>query len=216
VTESRLESELKYLADDEAPLIALAGASTLGPATLGLARTVDELDRYLDTASLRLAARRWACRLRTREGRTLVSLKGPGEHDSGAAMHERREIEGPATPDPLPAAWPASEARDRLLEMIGDDPLIERLTIAQRRTERAVLQAQATAGLLTLDRVRVVHGGREIGRLLVVELELDPAALAEGLDPRALATALSRVTGLRRDPLTKLEHALTLASALPT
>jgi inorganic triphosphatase YgiF len=216
VTESRLESELKYRADDEAPLIALADASTLGPARLGPARTVDELDRYLDTPSLRLAARRWACRLRTREGRTILSLKGPAEHASGAAMHQRREIEGRATPDPVPAGWPPSEARDRLLEMTDDEPLVERLTMAQRRTERAVLLGGAQAGLLSLDRVRVVAGGREIGHMLMVELELNPAALASGLDPRPLAEALSGVSGLYPDPLSKLEHALDMASALPT
>ena len=215
MTESRLESELKYRADDEAPLFALASAPTLGPATLGPARTIDELDRYLDTPGLRLAARRWACRLRTRQGRTFLSLKGPAEHESGAAMHQRREIEGPATDDPQPAEWPASEARDRLVEMTDGEPLVERLTMAQRRTERAVVQGGAEAGLLTLDRVRVVHGGKEIGRLLMVELELDPAALADGLDPRPLAIALSSVIGLHRDPLSKLDHALDLASARP-
>ncbi|MGZ6371759.1 MAG: CYTH domain-containing protein [Candidatus Limnocylindria bacterium] len=212
MTGSTLESELKYRADGEAPLIALASVPTLGPATLGPARTVDELDRYLDTASLRLAARSWACRLRTREGRTLVSLKGPAEHLPGAALHERREIEGPAMPERSAAGWPVSEARDRLLEMAGGEPLIERLAMAQQRTERAVLHQGAPTGILSLDRVRVVKDGREIGQLLLVELELDRAALADGFDPGSLASALANVTGLRADPLTKLEHALDLAS----
>jgi len=213
VTGPTLESELKYRADDEAPLIALAAAPTLGPATLGPAYIVDELDRYLDTPSLRLAAHRWACRLRTREGHTVVSLKGPAEHESGAAMHQRREIEGPATPDPSPVDWPASEAGERLLEMAGDEPLLERLVMAQQRTERAVLLEATPVGLLSLDRVRVIDDGREIGRMLMVELELDPAALAGGLDPRPLAAALSRESGLHADPLSKLEHALGMASA---
>jgi inorganic triphosphatase YgiF len=213
VTGQTLESELKYRAEDESPLVALASAPNIGPAALGPARTVDELDRYLDTAGLNLAALRWACRLRTREGRTIVSLKGPAEHESGAALHERRELEGPATPDPSPSAWPASEARDRLREMTGDEPLIERLALAQQRTERAVLAESGPMGLLSLDRVRVLAGGKEIGRLLIVELELDPAALAGGTDPRPLASALSAVSGLHADPLTKLEHALRIAAA---
>jgi len=213
VTGTTLESELKYRADNESPLIALAGASRLGPATLGPPRTVDELDRYLETPSLHLAAAGWACRLRTREGRTVVSLKGPAEHVAGAALHERRELEGPATPAASPAAWPASEARDRLLQMAAGEPLAERVAMAQRRTERAVLRAAVPAGLLSLDRVRVVHRGQEIGRLLMVELELDPAALAGGLDSRPLAAAMSRISGLRLDPLTKLEHALDMVSA---
>jgi inorganic triphosphatase YgiF len=212
VAPQTLESELKYRAEDESPLVALAVASSLGSAPLGPSRTVDELDRYLDTRSLRLAALHWACRLRTREGRTIVSLKGPAEHESDAAMHERRELEGPAMPDPSPSAWPASEARDRLREMTGDEPLIERLAMAQQRTERAVLGESGPIGLLSLDRVRVLRGDQEIGRLLIVELELDPAALAGGADPRPLASALSAVSGLRADPLTKLEHALRMAS----
>jgi inorganic triphosphatase YgiF len=213
VTGPTLESELKFRADDESPLIALAGDSTLGPATLGPARTVDELDRYLDTPSLQLAALRWACRLRTREGRTIVSLKGPAEHESGAAMHERRELEGPATPALSPIEWPASEARDRLLEMAAGEPLVERLALAQQRTERAVLQDGVRTGLLSLDRVRVLKSSQGIGRLLMVELELEPSALANGLDPGSLASALSGVSGLHVDPLTKLEHALDMASA---
>jgi inorganic triphosphatase YgiF len=213
VTDQTLESELKYRAEDESPLLALAAAPSLGPAALGPARTVEEVDRYLDTLSLRLAALHWACRLRTREGRTIVSLKGPAEHEAGAAMHERRELEGPATLNPSPTAWPASEARDRLREMTEDEPLIERVVMAQQRTERAVLAASGPMALLSLDRVRVLAGGQEIGRLLIVELELDRAALAHGADPQPLASALTEVTGLRADPLTKLEHALGMVSA---
>ena len=97
--------------------------------------------------------------------------------------------------------------------MTKDEPLVERVALAQQRTERAVLAASGPIGLLSLDRVRVLAGGQEIGRLLIVELELDPAALAEGVDPRPLASALSAVSGLRPDPLTKLEHALRIASA---
>jgi inorganic triphosphatase YgiF len=215
VTGSTLESELKFGADGEAPLISLAAATTLGPATLGPARTVEELDRYLDTASLRLAARRWACRLRTRDGHTVISLKGPAEHMPGATLHERREIEGPATTEISAARWPASEARDRVVEMTGDEPLVERLALAQQRTERAVLHNGTPTGILSLDRVRVLKDGREIGQLRLVELEFDRTAAAEGVDPGPLAAALEQIEGLRADPLTKLEHALEMASERP-
>ena len=52
-------------------------SESLGRAVLGPARTVDETDRYLDTDDGRLAAALWACRLRSREGTTRISLKGP-------------------------------------------------------------------------------------------------------------------------------------------
>ena len=212
MTVDRIEAELKFRAVDEEPLRSLAAATSLGPAQLGAARTVDELDRYLDTADLRLAAVRWACRLRAREGRTLVSLKGPAEHIAGATLHRRPELEGPATPDPDPAAWPPSAARAQLLEMAAGAPLVERLRLAQRRTEREVRGGRELSGLLSLDRVRVLRDGMEIGHLLMVELELDPAALAGGLDPRPLAVALGAIPGLLPDPLTKLEHALGMVS----
>ena len=212
MTVDRIEAELKFRAVDEEPLRSLAAATSLGPAQLGAARTVDELDRYLDTADLRLAAVRWACRLRAREGRTLVSLKGPAEHIAGATLHRRPELEGPATPDPNPAAWPPSAARAQLLEMAAGAPLVERLRLAQRRTEREVRGGRELSGLLSLDRVRVLRDGMEIGHLLMVELELDPAALAGGLDPRPLAVALGAIPGLLPDPLTKLEHALGMVS----
>ena len=208
-----LESELKYRAEDERPLLALSSATSLGPATLGRPRTADELDRYLDTADLRLAAVRWACRLRTRAGRTVVSLKGPAEHRSGAPMHQRRELEGPAAEALDPAAWPPSEARSLVLALAGGEPLAERLAMAQRRAERVVRLGRRRIGLLSLDRVSVLVHGAALGRLLVVELEMEPLALAAGLDPRPLTEALDAVTGLRRDPLTKLEHALVMGAA---
>jgi inorganic triphosphatase YgiF len=210
VTASRVEAELKYTALSEHPLEELEHAELLGPARLGAPRTVTELDRYLDTVDLRLAAVRWACRLRSREGRTIVSLKGPAEHGAGDPLHRRAEIEGPATPSPDPAEWPPSPARDRLIAMTGGGALEERFSLDQERTERAVSQDGDRIGGLSLDRVRVVRDRREVGRMWVVELELDPAALAQGVDHAPLAQALSAIDGLVPDPLTKLERALAM------
>ena len=207
MTVDRVEAELKYWASDEGPLRDLAAAQNLGPAELGPARTVEEVDRYLDTADLRLASRHWACRLRAREGRIVVSLKGPAQHPSGDSLHRRAEVEGPAGPTLAPMAWPPSVARQRLLEMTGGEALIERFSLEQDRTERSVSLNATNVGLLSLDRGRVMHRGIELGRLAVVELELDPAALAAGLDHGPLADALAAIPVLR-DPLTKLEHAL--------
>lgn len=213
MTAARIESELKYLAADERPLLDLATADRLGPARLGPPSTVTELDRYLDTADLRLAAVRWACRLRTRDGRTIVSLKGPAEHAVTDAIHRRREVEGIAGPGLDPSGWPPSTARELLVDLSGGAPLIERLTLAQHRTERSVTVAGASIGLLSLDRSRVLLGTTELGLLRVVELEFGNEALADGLDPDPLAAALDAVPGLVRDPLTKLERALAMVAA---
>ena len=210
MTQYALEVELKFQADDERPLDELARAAELGPAGLGPANTVHEIDRYLDTVDLRLAAVRWACRLRTRNRRTVVSLKGPAEHAAGELFHRRPELEGPATDDLKPSHWPPSPASDLLRSMSGGRPLVERFTLRQRRTERPVLMGGRRCGLLSLDRSVVEHSGRQVGLLRIVELELDPSALASGLDPEPLGRALTRVAGLDPDPATKLEHALLL------
>ena len=210
MTTGTIETELKFSAADIGPLDALSRAPRLGPAQLGQLLVVDETDRYLDTADLRLAARRWACRLRERQGRVVVSLKGPGEQAAGDYLHLRPEVEGPGGPGMEPAAWPSSPARDMLLRLAEGAALHERFRLEQRRGERAVLLDGTQVGLLSLDRVRVVLGDAEVGRLLAVELEVSPAALAAGLDPAALAAALAATPGLEPDPQTKFEHALAL------
>ncbi|MGZ8563689.1 MAG: CYTH domain-containing protein [Candidatus Limnocylindria bacterium] len=208
MTAGRIEAELKFWAESERPLQTLAAANDLGPARLLPPRIVDEVDRYLDTADLRLSAARWACRLRTRESRTFVSMKGPAEHEPGALLHLRPEVEGPAGSSLVPQDWPPSPARDRLLALSGGAPLAERFCLRQERTERGVVIEGGQVGLLSLDRGTVMRHGVELGRLAVVELELDPAA--PDVDHASLAAALAAVPGLVADPASKLERALAL------
>ncbi len=210
MTGPSIESELKLIADGEAPLAGLATRERLGRARLGPPRTVDELDRYLDTPGGRLASHGWACRLRTRQGATTVSLKGPARHAEGEAMHRRPELNGPATGEAAPSAWPRSEARDLLEAMSGGEPLVEQFTLEQARTEREVLMRGRRAGILSLDRVRVVANEVAAGLLHVVELEFDPASTPAARDAEHLAQALERIDGLRPDPMTKIQHALAL------
>lgn len=207
------EVEAKFLADGPGPLASLAAAPTLGDATLGPSRTVDEVDRYIDTADGRLAGAGWACRLRERAGSVRVSLKGPPDAATGGWLHRRPEIEGPAAASLDPDTWPESEARARLDRMREGRRLVERLRLVQRRTERAVTIRGKLLGTLSLDEVRAGRAGGVLTdpTLFVVELELsvapdDDAAVA--LD--GMAAALGRRDGLRPDPRTKLEHALDL------
>ncbi len=210
-----IEVELKFSADGPAPLKRLAIAPRLGPATLGPATRAEELDRYLDTADGRLAAALWACRLRSRGDATKVSLKGAAEASSGTgALHRRPELEGPATATLDVTAWPPSAARDHLDALRAGGQLVERLSLAQDRTERPVLVDGVRIGTLSLDDVRVQHDGATMGRLWIVELELLPAADEVALG--ALAAALDGVAGLSPDPTTKLERALDILANAST
>ncbi|HEX2222274.1 MAG TPA: CYTH domain-containing protein [Candidatus Limnocylindria bacterium] len=219
----RIEVEHRYRARDPRVLDRLAEVAELGPAVLGAPRTVAEIDRYLDTPDGRLAAAGWACRLRTRGERSIVSLKGPpeearadapGGHDG--SLHRRPEVEGPAAAvegGVHPEAWPASAARERLLDLSAGRPLVERVALAQRRTQRPVRHGGRSLAVLSLDRVTAARAGTTLGELLVVELEQrtgppdrDGATLLA-----AVARALAGWPGLEPEPRTKLERALSLA-----
>ena len=205
-----LEVELKLRAS-EAALDALAALPSLGPAELGAPVSVDETDVYLDTAGGALAAARWACRLRTRDGQRRISLKGPAAHADGDPVHRRPELEGPA-PDGAfdePSAWPDSDARELVLRLTGDEPLRELLRLRQRRVERPALVDGRRAALLSLDRVTVERDGVALGEMRVAELELD--AGTPDWVRRAMVDALRSRDGLVPERDSKLERALELA-----
>ena len=205
-----LEVELKFRAESQAPLDALATLERLGPASLGGAIEVDEWDRYLDTADGRLSKALWACRLRETRSSTVVSLKGPPDDQTMGALHRRPEIEGPAGDDLDTDDWPPSDARDFLLHLSGGAPLEVRLALRQLRIQRPASTDGKLIATLTLDCVQVMHDGIERGRLFVVELELTPDAVKSGLDPAPLVAALTAIPGLTAEPHTKLERALAL------
>ena len=204
------EVEAKFVASDPATLEALAAMRTLGQATLGPMRRVSEIDRYLDTADRRLARRRWACRLRSRDGVWMVSLKGPPVAGSGGALHRRPEVEGLATGAIDPRDWPRGRART-LLEALSDgEELIEVVVLDQLRGERSARVDGQTVATLSLDEVRVrrAGGGGYVAHLRIVELEALPNASGKAFD--ALAEALAAIGGLVPEPQTKLERALDL------
>jgi inorganic triphosphatase YgiF len=208
------EVEAKFRADGEGPLRWLESTARLGEAELGEPRSVDEVDMYLDTWRGTLGVARWACRLRRRGDRVIVSLKGPAEAGSGGWLHRRPEVEGPATDSLDPHRWPPSAARHLVDALRAGEPLVERLTLRQRRVERSVRAADRPVGVLTLDRVGVEHEGRSVGEMQVVELELAAGAPPEHEELlRGLADALGAVPGLEAEGRSKLEHALELVGA---
>jgi len=207
----RDEVEARFRADGPAPLLRLAARPTLGSASLGTARTVVEEDRYLDTEDGRLRSLRWACRLRSREGSTRISLKGPPAAPATGWLHRRPEIEGPASAIVDPDSWPESDAKAFLLELSGGAALVEWLRLLQQRTERGVAIDGRSVGSLSLDAVTAERAGARIGEMHLVELELRPDADADR-DLPELARALAAEPGLRAEPRTKLEIALELAA----
>ncbi|HEX7172361.1 MAG TPA: CYTH domain-containing protein [Candidatus Limnocylindria bacterium] len=208
-----IEVEARFRAENSEVFGRLAAMDRLGEAELGPAVTVDETDAYLDTADRALGAERWACRLRHRQGRHTLSLKGPPAAGTGGWLHRRPELEGPATGERVPDRWPPSEARDLLDRLRAGRPLVEVLSLRQRRAEREVILHGRRIGVLTLDDVIVVAGGGEMGGFGIVELELAAGPAGDEAALPALAAELAADPGLAAEPRSKLERALELAGA---
>ncbi|MFI5225746.1 MAG: CHAD domain-containing protein [Candidatus Limnocylindrales bacterium] len=165
-----VEIELKYRVRDRATGERLLAADVLGPfrATSG-ARTAQHEDRYIDTPDGALARAGFAARLRLTNGGTIVTVKSttPAE----GALARREELEGPADRTAEPRDWPASAARSLMLELCGDAPLVELVTVRQLRRKRR-LKGDDAAAELSLDEVDVVSRGRVIDRFVELEVEL--------------------------------------------
>ena len=166
----RTEVEMKYEVAAAGGADRYLVAPQLGPFVPdGQVGSVRVEDRYVDSAGWALARAGFAARLRKTSRGTQIGLKA--HNMSAGRLQRREEIEGPADEELIPAEWPASQARSVVLELCGDEHLVELLTIRQLRRVRS-LQAGATRAELSLDEVEVVSEGRVLDTFEELEVEL--------------------------------------------
>jgi CHAD domain-containing protein len=200
-----VEIELKYRVADEAAGEQYLHAETLGsfvPVSPVRSRQLE--DRYVDTAGGDVARAGFAVRLRRSGAVTTVGVKSLARQAGPTNAHRREELEGPADGTAGPLDWPASDARSLVLELAGDAPLVEIVTIRQLRRRRE-LRDGGTRVELSLDQVDVVARSEVIDRFIELEAELlkgDEAPLAS-LDAVFVADP-----ALRPASISKLESAL--------
>jgi CHAD domain-containing protein len=168
-------------------------------------------DRYVDSPDWALARAGFAARLRKTSRGTEISLKA--QNSSGGRLQRRDEIEGPADADLTPTDWPASQARTIILELCGNEPLVELLTIRQMRRVR-MLHSGDTRAELSVDEVEVVDRDRVLDNFEELEVELkrgDEAPLAE------LVVLFDGDHGLRPVSRSKLARAVkAIRASMPT
>jgi len=205
--ERPIEVELKYrvvdLAGAERYLVAEQIGSFSGTSA---ARASQFEDRYVDTAGSAFARAGFAVRIRQSGRGTVVSVKSLGRTEGAGGALRREELEGPADRTAGPLEWPASDARSLVLELAGDAPLVELVTIRQLRRKRVVRDGD-TRVELSLDEVDVVARSRVVDRF--VELE---AELVKGSEERlaSLAEVFVADPALAPETGSKLESALAL------
>jgi CHAD domain-containing protein len=190
-TERPVEVELKYRVADLAGAERYLTAEQIGSFTgTAVARSSQFEDRYVDTADGAIAKAGFAVRVRHSGRGTIVSAKSLARTEGAGGSVRRQELEGPADRTAGPLEWPASDARSLVLELAGDAPLVELVTIRQVRRKRVVRDGD-TRVELSLDEVAVVSRSHVIDRFVELEAELvkgDEAKLADiaavlGVDP---------------------------------
>lgn len=167
-----IEMELKYRVLDLAAAERYLTAATIGPFTgASQARSTQLEDRYVDTADRAMERAGFAVRMRSSGSGVIVSVKSRSRREGPGGAVGREELEGPADRTSGPSDWPASDARSLVLELAGDAPLVEVVTIRQLRRKRQ-LRDGSTRVELSLDEVDVVASKRVVGRFIELEAEL--------------------------------------------
>ncbi|HYW81925.1 MAG TPA: CYTH domain-containing protein, partial [Spirochaetia bacterium] len=202
-----IEVEAKFLVTGRAAYDRVRALTGIGDYSLLEGRTENVLDVYRDTTDRALLSAGYACRYREREGEILITVKSVASPQD--EVHRREELEVTIPEDAAPSAWPESAAREKVLGLIGENPLEELFRLSQSRFVRPLAEGERRVASASLDEVRVgmrsaVRGWREL------EVELSPAGTEEDL--AAIAGWLRTTLGLRPVKASKFEKALGVAS----
>jgi hypothetical protein len=201
-TGGKIEVEMKYEVTVPGSADGYLVAPELGPfVPEGHVRSARVEDRYVDSPDWALARAGFAARLRKTSHGTQISLKAL--NPSVGAVHRREEIEGPANSELIPGDWPPSPARAVVMELCGDESLVESLTVRQLRRVR-LLRAPGARVELSLDEVEIVGNGRTLTGFEELEVELKRGH--EG-PLEALAQILGRDRNLQPMSRSKLDRA---------
>ena len=165
---SEMEIEAKFRAPDADLLYRLGEATHLASYPIFAGRTEQLSDTYLDTEQWQMLTAGYACRRRLVGDRILITVKRVRSAEDAAnladAVHRREELEVDLPADVPASGWPESEARARVLEVIGDQPLVERLSLRQTRSTRWVGTIDRPLVEISLDEVQLEPSGDRLSR----------------------------------------------------
>ncbi|OQB00856.1 MAG: CHAD domain protein [Chloroflexi bacterium ADurb.Bin222] len=198
-----MEIEAKYAIPSEQVFHQLQAQETLGAFQLRESGAAALHDTYLDTADRAVWQAGYALRLREKGDACMMTLKALA---GGAGPVKRREELEVTLPQPMPPTlWPPSAIRERLLEVIGDQPLQPLFDLHQLRHERTVMAGERAVCLMSLDAVTLT-GEQRRTQFFVLEAELLPDGTEQDL--AAIMQTLQEAWQLQPDTETKLQRAL--------
>jgi inorganic triphosphatase YgiF len=201
-----LEIEAKFRVTRRSTYDRIRALTRIGRYSLLEGRMEKVLDVYMDTTERTLLSAGYACRCREREGALLITVKSvvPPLND----VHRREELEVRIPLGAAPAAWPDSAAREKVLGLIGENPLQELFRLSQIRFVRPVVEGDRRVASASLDEVSV--GARSAVRQWR-ELEVELAPTGTEADLAVISGWLQTTLGLRSATGSKFEKALEAA-----
>jgi inorganic triphosphatase YgiF len=201
-----MEIEAKFRVEDDRTFPELQQLEAIGAFRLVSEPHVeDQRNVYFDTADRRLRAGQYGLRVRDLGGRRIATLKGAAQAQDG--VYERDEWEVEIGDDDRPAAWPPSEARDRLQALIDGAALLPLLTIHTRRRHVFAAREAVRVAELSLDEGTIHAGGREQN---FRELEIELLKTGARADFDALVALLRGRFALAPEDRSKLARGLAL------
>ncbi len=203
-TEGAKEIEAKFAIPDEPTFRRLLEVGELGPFRLEVGPTQEVYDRYRDTLERDILRGNYACRLRLKGEKRIVTLKGLGGAEG--AIHQRAEYEVILTDTDKgdgPLDWPPGPARDLALRLGQGAPLHDLFALRQVRHIRTLYDHARVVAELSLDRVENTSLDQIYFEL---EAELLPAGRLEDL--RVLCDEVQERWGLLPEPRSKFERGL--------
>ena len=203
-----MEIEAKFRAPDADMLERLGEATHLAGYPIFAGRTEQLSDTYLDTERWQMLAAGYACRRRLVEDHILISVKQVLSPED--VVHRREELQVDLAADVPPSEWPESEARTRVLEIIGDQPLIEMLSLRQNRSTRWVGTIDRPLAEISLDEVNLEPSGT-----VYHEVEVELMQAGTEADLAALVGELRTEWSLEPEPLSKFERAFAASGHSP-
>ena len=178
--------------------------------TAGRAKQVHDI--YLDTEERLILAAGYACRRREGPEDVLLTVKGLGGAEGAIHRREELEVQMPALGGQPPEEWPAGPARDKILLLIGEAPLLPLFDLQQERFERLMGQDEHPIAELSLDSVHLAASGREWS-FFELEVELTPQGTEEDL--AAIVACLQGEWKLEPETRSKFERALAFLETPP-
>jgi len=201
-----MEIEAKFAVPDNKTCRRLREAEQIAGFLLSAGHSREIHDTYLDTPEQAIRQAGYACRKREQENKILITLKQLGTAAEG--IHRRKELEIMLTADLPPAQWPASPARDLVLQLIHQEPLVALFDLCQTRFVRLMRShGERLVAELSIDEVRIgIHGAERT----YVELEVELLQEGTESDIEEIRRQLRVQWALQPESCSKYERALTL------